>query len=127
MPPNSIESQISKSMFSKEREKSFIDKILAKDNIESIRTLIKKKELVREDLLEILYLLGSEEIKLLNFSEWERHIVLKLFVWIREFCKAAEILYDYEDSLKKDPSKLEKETQELFNNNKRMPNGLDIL
>jgi hypothetical protein len=37
----------------------------------------------------------------LNYSDWDRYIILKFFVWIREFTKVCEILYDYEDELKR--------------------------
>lgn len=83
------------------RERTFIDKVLARDDVNAIRELIKKPILTREELLEILYLISGTESKLLNYNEWDRYVILKFFVWIREFIKIAEILYDYEDELKK--------------------------
>lgn len=75
-------------------EKSFIDKILGKDDVEKLRSLMKKTSLEREDLLELLYLVSSSEIKLYNFDERERYVMMKMFVWLREFVKVLEQQYD---------------------------------
>lgn len=96
-----FEENLQSSLFSGQTEKSFIDKLLAKDDVNRIRDIIKKSKLTREDLLELLYLLSSTESKLLNYGEWDRYVILKFFVWIREFIKIAELLYDYKDDLYK--------------------------
>lgn len=95
----SFEQQIQQAMFNKSKEKTFIDKILAKDDVRAVQELIKKPSLGREDLLELLYLLSSTESKLLNYSKWDRYVILKFFVWIREFIKVAELIYDYKDDI----------------------------
>jgi hypothetical protein len=94
-----FEDKVSTGMFSGYGEKTFIDKVLAKDDVKAIQELIKKPRLTREELLEILYLISGTEAKLLNYSEWDRYVILKFFIWIREFIKIAELLFDYEDSL----------------------------
>lgn len=96
-----FESALEGSMFSATTEKTFVDKVLAREDVNAIRELVKKPRLTRSDLLEILYLISSTESKLLNYSDWERYVILKYFVWVREFIKVAELLYDYEDSLHK--------------------------
>jgi len=78
----------------KTNERSFVDKILGKDDIEKLRALMKKTELSREDLLELLYLVSSSEVKLYNFDDRERYVMMKMFVWIREFVKILEQQYD---------------------------------
>lgn len=119
-----FEQKLQQKMFSSNAEKTFIDKILAKSDIDDIRKLIKKKKLGREDLLEILYLLSSSESKLLNYSDWDRYVILKFFVWIREFVKVAELLYDYKDDLKKKEEHgkitISKRTRKLIQNNERL-------
>lgn len=97
----SFEDKIQQSIFQQPQEKSFIDKILAKQDVDAIREFIKKPSLTREDLLQLQYYLSSSETKLFNFTEWERYIILKLFIWIRDFIKIAEQLYDYSDDLEK--------------------------
>jgi hypothetical protein len=96
-----IEDAIARSVLGTNSEKTFIDKILARKDIDEVRDLIKKPRLTRAELLEVLYLLSASESKLYNFSAWERYIIMKFFVWIREFIKVAELLYDYQDDLRK--------------------------
>ena len=118
----SFEENIAKGLYSENYEKTFIDKVLAKEDVNAIRELIKKPELTREELLEILYLISGTESKLLNYSEWDRYVILKFFVWIREFIKVAELLFDYEDELKKQQEEgrlvLSKRARKVLNNNK---------
>lgn len=78
----------------KSNERSVVDKILAKDDIEKLRVIMKKTSLTREDLLELLYLVSSSEVKLYNFDARERYVMMKMFVWIREFVKVLELLFD---------------------------------
>lgn len=95
-----LEKQLQKSIFSQPSEKSFIDKLLAKDDVNKLRDLMKKDGWTRVDLSEILYLLSGNEQKLLNHSEYSRYFSLKFYVWVREFAKTIEEFYDYTDSLK---------------------------
>lgn len=119
-----FEDNLQKNMFSDNREKSFIDKLLAKEDVDKLRELVKKPKLKRDELLELLYLLGGTEAKLLNYGEWDRYVILKFFVWIREFIKIAELLYDYNDDLKKKEKhgkfKMNKRTKQLLYNNERL-------
>lgn len=96
-----FEQAIQNSLNMAAKDRSFVDKLLAKEDVDRLRELTKKPKLCREDLLELLYLLTSTESKLLNLGEWDRYIMLKFFVWIREFIKIAELLYDYQDDLKR--------------------------
>jgi len=96
-----FEDQIGASLFKGNVEKSFVDKLLAKEDADTLRQLIKKPRLTRKDLLEILYLLSGNESKLVNYTEWDRYVVLKYFVWIREFVKVTEMMFDYWERLKK--------------------------
>lgn len=100
-------------------EKTYIDKILSKDDSNAIRKIIRKDELTRDDMLELLYLLSGTETKLLNLTEWDRHIMLKFLVWIREFVKLSEQIFDYENDLKKKETYKSVRTQQLFKNIKR--------
>lgn len=78
----------------KTNEKSVIDKILAKDDIEKIRRLMQKSDLTRDELLDLLYLVSSSESKLYNFDERERYVMMKMYVWVREFVSILEEYYD---------------------------------
>lgn len=114
------EQQLSNALFGQQSEKTFIDKILARQDVDALRELIKKPKLTRADLLEILYLLSGAEAKLLNYGEWDRYVILKFFVWIREFIKVAELLYDYQEELEKKNPELSERTRRLLDNNERL-------
>jgi hypothetical protein len=100
-----IEQALAANLFQPQTEKTYIDKLLAKQEIEQIRVLVKKDKLTRSELLELLYLCSSAESKLLNYGEWDRYVILKFFVWIREFTKIAELLYDYREFLEEKKKK----------------------
>lgn len=122
---SSFEEALQKSVFSGQNEKTFIDKLLAREDVNAIRELVKKPDWTRQDLLEILYLLSGAESKLLNYGEWERYVILKFFVWIREFVKIGEMLYDYEDDMIERGTLIKNEKNkddaaQMFENNKRM-------
>jgi hypothetical protein len=111
---NAIQDSIRASRF--DTEKTFIDKILAKEDIEKVRELVKKPRLTRSELLELLYLIASTESKLVNFDEYQRYVALKFFVWIREFIKVCEFLFDYQDDLTSNVTNLTTTTEQLLNN-----------
>lgn len=94
-----LEQSVQQSIFSKDLEKTFVDKVLAKQEVDRMRDLVKKPKLKREELLELLYMVSGTEAKLLNFNDWDRYIILKFFVWLREFVKILEMFYDYREYL----------------------------
>ena len=93
------EGVLKRNLFSNFQERTFVDKVLAREDVNEIKELIQKPHLERTDVLKMLYLISGTESKLLNLNEWDRYIQLKFFVWIREFVKIAELLWDYEDAL----------------------------
>lgn len=118
---NNFEHVLSQRMFNSNSEKSFMDKLFSKEDALRIRQLMRKDPLAREDLLELLNLLGGVEAKLVNLSEWDRYVSLKFFVWVREFIKINMFLFDYEQSLARNPGKKRSHTVDLFlENNKRL-------
>lgn len=96
-----FEEAIAQNFVSRDIEKSYVDKLLARNEIEQTKQLVKKARLTRTELLELLYNCTSAESKLCNFSEWERYIILKYFAWLREFAQIAEMIYDNEEILEK--------------------------
>lgn len=138
---SSFENALESSFFKGPSEKTFIDKLLGREDVESVRKIISKKQLSREDMMSLLNLLSSNESKLWNYGEWDRYIMAKFFVWIREFVAVAENLYDYKDDLEKKANlckfcskvkeeckclefkpqfKLNKETEQIFFNVSRL-------
>lgn len=81
-------------MFSKTHEKTLIDKLLAREEAARLKELIQKKGLKREELLEIIHIAGNIHSKLLNYSEYDRYVNTKYYVWLREFIVICELFYD---------------------------------
>jgi len=52
-----FEESLQNSLFSGQSEKSFIDKLLAKSDVDRVRELIRTNKLTREDLLKFFYFL----------------------------------------------------------------------
>lgn len=101
-------------LYGGQQDKSFIDKTLAKSDVEEIKDLMQKEDLTRSDLLKILYKLAGTEIKLVNLGEWDRYLLGKFYAWIRDFVASAEILYDYQDHIDKGEVKINKDTQRML-------------
>lgn len=81
---------------SQERTKD--DKILGLDNIDQVSKLIKKEKLTKEDILSILHLLNTSEIKLVNMStQYERYLIGKYKIWMTELVRLLLNLYEYDD------------------------------
>lgn len=115
-----IEDQIQKQMFFNNSERSYLDKLLSRTDIDQIREIIRKDVLTRKDLTDLLHLCTSSESKLVNLSEYLRYIILKFYVWLRETISVAELLYDYQDDLEKLPNGLDDQTKQLFSNCMRL-------
>lgn len=93
------EQQLQQGLFSGTAEKTFSDKVLGKDDVQAVREIIKKERLSRTELTDLLNLLSSSEMKLLNYDERDRHVMAKFFVWIRDFVAYIEQLMDYKEDL----------------------------
>lgn len=83
------------------QEKAYTDKLLGRKDVERLAQLMKKETLERSDVLELLYMLSAVEIKLSNLGDWDRYLLGKFYAWIRDFVNVAEVLYDWEDKVKK--------------------------
>lgn len=119
-----LEQQLQKGIFQGNPEKTYIDKLLGRREVERTKELIKKDELTREEILELLHMCSSTESKLLNLSDWDRYVMLKFFVWIREFVKICELMFDMkEDLLKKEKNGetyLSERSKTILKNNERL-------
>lgn len=117
-----LEENIARGIFNGVSEKSYLDKILGKNDVDRLRELVKKDNLTRSDMMELQYLLSATESKLLNYGEWERYVMLKLYIWVREFIKTTMFLYDYRDKMtaKDNHLKLDERTVHLIGNCARM-------
>ena len=96
-----VEEAIERSIFSARPEKTFVDKVLARDDVSDSKGIFRKSDMCREDMMGLLNNLSSNEVKLVNYDPNMRYIMAKFFIWIRDFVAIAEEMYDYEDYLKK--------------------------
>lgn len=119
-----VQQALANSLFSSPTEKTFVDKILSRKDVDQVAEIVKKKRLQREDLMFLMYMLNSVELKLVNYGEWDRYIMAKYFVWIRDFCALAESLMDYkedlEDKNKKKEIEITERAAQMIENNLRL-------
>jgi len=87
------------------RERTFTDKVLGLNNSERVIAIIKKSPLTREDMNELYSYMTAPEIKMLNFDEGNRYVIMKYFVWVADFVKIAQKFYDYQDYLRQNKYK----------------------
>ena len=78
-----------------------IDQFMIKDLINRIKFLMRKDELSKEDLSELLYLLTATELKMTRLSLRDRYILGKFFVWLRDFVSLTDEYYDFIDEERK--------------------------
>lgn len=93
---------MSNGLFNIKQDTAISDKLLSIENIKKIEKLVQKDELTLEEINQLLYLLTTEESKLLNLDAYERYIFGKFYAWIREFVKLIEEIYRLENDLKND-------------------------
>lgn len=115
-----FEQAVANTMLKPKSEKTYIDKMLSKQDIDSTKEVFKKDDLTREELLELLHSCVNSEMQLKNFSKWERQIVLKLYVWIGEFSKLAQMMFDIKDQIKTNFHHYTPECHNLMNQCSRM-------
>src|SRR4030043_1769857 len=87
---------LNKAIFHGESEKSFVDKILGRQDADKLHELIKKEPLTLSDIEEVLFLMTSIDQKLLNYAEWDRYVIVKLFPWIKDFSIVCKTMMIYE-------------------------------
>jgi hypothetical protein len=86
---------IERAITNSQSEKTSIDKISVRQEVDRLRELMRKAVLTREDILEIHALLISNEAKFVNLSDHERWIINKFYVWINDLVSCAEEWEDY--------------------------------
>jgi hypothetical protein len=85
-------------MFSSQSERSNVDVILSRRDIEKIRMIINKEDMSREDLSELFYLLGGAEAKVLAFEPYDRYLLTKFLTWVGEFVNVSLALFEIKNT-----------------------------
>ena len=99
---NQLEQGLSSQMFSNKDDRSFSDKILAKSEVDEIKQLIQQEKITSSDLSKILYLMAGNELKLLNLSENQRHIIGLYYAWIRDIVLLCQVTANYQKNMTTD-------------------------
>ena len=92
-------------MLSVQSERSNVDVILSRRDIEKIRQIINKEELDKQDISELFYLLAGAEVKVLSFKEYDRYLLAKFLTWVGEFVNMSLSLHDIKEKEKKEKHK----------------------
>lgn len=119
MNPPSYEQQLGRYIYGGQQEKTFIDKTLARNDVEEMKEIMEKDDLTRGELLKLLFLISGNEMKLLNFGDFERYLGGKFYAWIRDFVSCAELLYDYKAAIEKKKFKVNENTRLMLENIRR--------
>jgi hypothetical protein len=83
--------------------KTFIDKLLSKEDIKKLQILTEKENLNRKEILSLLHLCLSTELKLTSLSAEDRYYLGKFFVWIREQVKISSLYFEHLDYIESLP------------------------
>lgn len=88
-------------LFSGEGEKSFVDKLLGRQDADKLHKLMKKDPLEKSDIEEILFLMTSIDQKIVNYDEWDRYVIVKLFPWVKDYSTIIKTWMIYEEQYNK--------------------------
>lgn len=88
---------LGKSLFMGESEKSFVDKLLGRQDADKLHNLMQKEPLTKSDVEEILFLMTSIDQKILNYDAWDRYVVVKLFPWVKSYSTICKTWMIYEE------------------------------
>jgi len=93
--------ELGKSIFEGESERSVVDKLLGRKDADKLHSLMQKEPLTKSDVEEILFLMTSIDQKILNYNEWDRYVIVKLFPWVKDYSTICKTWMIYEEQFKK--------------------------
>lgn len=87
MIPSNFQNNLQSAVFTPNYEKTTQDQILSKEEVLKLRELIGHDTLSLKDINTIQNILVSNEIKMTNFSDREKYVIGKYFIWVSEYAK----------------------------------------
>jgi hypothetical protein len=122
------ESNLGNVLYSGQQEKSFIDKTLARSDVDEIKDIMQKEDLNVQDIRKLLYQLAAIETKLLNFGDFERYLQGKFYAWIRDFAQCQEVIFSIQGDEQKKKIELTDDNKTMLENiRKKMQHNLLFL
>jgi hypothetical protein len=100
-PNTAFTDAIGTSPFIRSSEKTVIDKLFAREDVDRIRELQKLSRLNRDQLQELLHLLTAVEPKLLNLEPWTMYAMSQFIVGVTGFMTLAMQFCDVNDLIDK--------------------------
>lgn len=88
---------LGRALFQGESEKSLVDKLLGRQDADKLHALMQKEPLTKSDIEEILFLMTSIDQKIVNYNEWDRYVIIKLFPWIKHYSTICKTWMIYEE------------------------------
>lgn len=88
---------LSRMLFQGESEKSLVDKLLGRQDADKLHGLMQKEPLTKSDIEEILFLMTSIDQKIVNYNEWDRYVIVKLFPWVKDYSTICKTWMIYEE------------------------------
>jgi len=92
---------LSRVLFQGESEKSLVDKLLGRQDADKLHMLMQKEPLNKSDIEEILFLMTSIDQKIVNYDEWDRYVIIKLFPWVKDYSTICKTWMIYEEQFEK--------------------------
>jgi len=114
-----IMGQMGQGLYAPVHEKTFADKLMAKDTIARITELMQKTNISHDEFNELIHSSMTDELKLFNFGEDERYVAGKVQIWIQPFANICNELYYYEQSLKTNKMELSPESRKLLERSRK--------
>ena len=126
---------LSKALFQGESEKSLVDKLLGRQDADKLHSLMQKEPLTKSDIEEILFLMTSIDQKIVNYDEWDRYVIVKLFPWVKNYSTICKTWMIYEEQFANgdfdqdftDPSILEETKKTVGETTKYLQHNLKFL
>jgi len=87
MENENFNNQLQRAVYHANPEKTSQDQILSKQEVLRLRELVGKDVLKQLDINSIQNILVSNEIKMTNFTDREKYIIGKYFIWVSEYAK----------------------------------------
>lgn len=114
---NNFEKNLAQTVYTNSAERTNVDKLTARDELNEIKELVLKENMTLEEVNKLIHLLTSTQAKLWNFDAegLERNVIGKYFIWLREYAvMTAKLLTFKSKTIKEEMYQLNEEEKLLL-------------